>query len=337
MRDHDKLITRLLAVIAGLLVVAALKWSYPVTMPLAAAVFVVAAVWPVKLGLDRYLPSWLSYTGTILLLLLVFAAFVSAVYFSMSQVVQTLVDRQVQFEQLYSGFAGWAEEKGLPVVLEGAAGYARLVSLAQTVLSSTYTVLVYLGSIAILVLLGLPEVPAFQRKIRDHFDAADRREVLDAVEETAGKFRSYIGVSVLTSLLTGVASGLLAAAIGLDLAVTWGVLNFLLNFIPVVGNIIGIIPPTIYAVLQFQDWTMPLVVFLSYAVMQLAISNLIYPWLQGQGLSLSPVVIVLALAFWGWIWGIAGVLLAVPLTAALAIAFAHFRGTEWIAKLLSRA
>jgi len=183
------------------------------------------------------------------------------------------------------------------------------------------------------VVLGLPEVPAFQRKLRDHFDAADRREVLDPVGGTAGKFHSYFGVSVITNLLTGVASALWAAAIGLDLALTWGVLNFQLNFIPVVGNIIGIIPPTIYALLQFESLTMPLVVFLGHAVMQITISNLIYPWLQGQGLSLSPVVSVVAPAFWGWVWGIAGILLAVQLTAALAIAFAYFRGTEWITKL----
>nr|WP_281419432.1 AI-2E family transporter [Falsiroseomonas tokyonensis] len=337
MQDHHRLNNRLLAVIAGLLLVAALKWSYSVTMPLAAAVFVVAVVWPIKLRLDRHLPSWLSYGGTIVLLLLVFAGFVFAMYFSTAQVVQTLVARQAQFEQLYNSYAGWAEANGLPVILGSGGGYTRLVSLMQTVLSSTYTVLAYLGSIAILVFLGLPEVPAFQRKVRDHFDAADRREVLDAVEETAGRFRSYIGVTIVTSLLTGIASALWAAAMGLDLALTWGVLNFLLNFIPVAGNIIGIIPPTIYALLQFQNWTMPLFVFLGYAVMQIGISNFIYPWLQGRGLSLSPVAIVVALAFWGWVWGIAGVLLAVPLTAALAIACAHFRGTEWITKLVSKA
>jgi predicted PurR-regulated permease PerM len=332
MQDHDRLNNRLLSVIVGLLVVAALKWSYSVTMPLAAAVFVVAVVWPIKLGLDRHLPSWLSYCGTIVLLLLVFAGFVFAMYFSMAQVVQTLISRQAQFEQLYNNYAGWAQANGLPVLLGGGGGYIRLVSLLQTVLSSTYTVLAYLGSIAILVFLGLPEVPLFQRKIRD-----DRREVLDAVEKTAGRFRSYIGVTIVTSLLTGAASAVWSAAVGLDLALTWGVLNFLLNFIPVAGNIIGIIPPTIYALLQFQNWTMPVVVFLGYAIMQIGISNFIYPWLQGRGLSLSPVAIVVALAFWGWVWGIAGVLLAVPLTAALAIACDHFRGTEWITKLLSKA
>lgn len=145
MQEYDKLNNRLLAVIAGLLVVAALKWSYPVTMPLAAAMFVVAVVWPIKLRIDRHLPSWFSYVGTILLLFLVFAGFAFAVYFSLAQVVQTLIDRQTQFEQLYDAFAGWAQANGLPVILGNRGGYTRLVSLLQTVLSSTYTVLAYLG------------------------------------------------------------------------------------------------------------------------------------------------------------------------------------------------
>src|SRR4029079_4080864 len=115
----------------------------------------------------------------------------------------------------------------------------------------------------------------------------------------------------------------------------WGLLNFLLNFVPVFGNIVGIILPTLYALIQFQDWTMSLVTFLGSAILQVVISNFIYPWMQGERLSLSPAAIVVALAFWSWIWGIAGALLAVPLTAALVIICEHFRSTTWVALLLS--
>ncbi|MBD0271919.1 MAG: AI-2E family transporter [Acetobacteraceae bacterium] len=335
MPEPDVVRNRLLAVIAGVLAVAALKWSYPVTMPLAVAVFVIAAAWPIKPRLDKALPSVLSYAGTLLVLLSLLGGFFAAVYFSLAQVVQTLAKRQDQFRQIYDRYAAWAEGRGLPV-LNGEGGYDRLADLAQLVLSQAYSVLAYLGLVAVLVLLGLPEVPAFVRKVRAGVGAADQRDVFEAVGEIAGKFRGYIGVTAITSLLTGLASGAWAFAVGLELPLIWGVLNFLLNFVPVIGNIIGILPPTLYALIQFEDWTTVAVVFLGYAVLQATISNFVYPWLQGRGLSLSPVAIVVALTFWSWLWGVAGALLAVPLTAAFAIVCGHFRSTAWIAKLLSK-
>ncbi len=115
----------------------------------------------------------------------------------------------------------------------------------------------------------------------------------------------------------------------------WGVLNFLLNFIPIVGNIIGIVPPTLFAIIQFQSVSWAVIVFFGFAILQIVISNVIYPMLQGRSFSLSPVVILVSLAFWGWVWGIAGALLAVPITAAIVITCEHFRSTEWVARLLS--
>ena len=334
MPDPPSVRNRLLAVITTLLMIAGLRWSYPVTMPLAAAVFIVAAIWPVKPWLGRILPSSLSYFGTILVLFLVLAGFFGIIYLSASQLVRIFIERQEQFRNIYDLYVAWASDHGLPIPAQD--GYARLVSLAQTAFARLYTVLGYLGFIAVLVMLGLPEVPAFRCKIRDRLHDLDRREVVDVAERIASAFRSYVGVTVLVSLITGLASAAWAYAIGLDLALTWGVLNFLLNFVPVIGNIVGIVPPTLYALLQFQDWSMPLVVFLGYAVLQLAISNFVYPWMQGERLSLSPAAIVVALAFWAWVWGAAGALLAVPLTAAFAIACGSFRSTEWVAKLLSK-
>ena len=326
---------RLLAVIAGLLVVAGLRWSFPVTMPLAAAVFIVAAVWPIKPWLDQALPSSLSYIGTVLVLVLILAGFIATIYVAVSQVAQTLTQNQEQFRQIYESYAVWAKEKGLPLLSDDG-GYFELVAIAQALFWRIYAMLAYFGFIAILVILGLPEVPAFRRKFRDQLHAVDNGALVDGIDQTAEKFRQYIGVTMLTSLITGVASAVWAFAVGLDLALTWGVLNFLLNFIPVVGNIIGIIPPALYALIQFESWTMPIVVFLGYAVLQIAISNFVYPMLQGRGMSMPPVVIIVALLFWSWVWGIAGALLAVPLTAALIIVSEHFRSTKGIAKLLSR-
>lgn len=334
MADLSPIRDRMLAVITVLLVVAGLRASYAVTMPLAAAIVIVAAIWPIKPWLDRALPSKISYLGTILVLLLISVGFIGAVYFSVAQVVRALAEKQDQFNNLYGSLTDWAAGWGFEGIV-GQQGYARLINFGQTLLANAYTVFVYLGFIALLVVLGLPEVPALRLKLQGALSATDRRELIDTVDEIAGKIRQYVGVTALTSVITGVASALWAFTVGLELALVWGILNFLLNFIPLIGNIVGIIPPTLYAIVQFQSLTMSLIVFFGFAGLQIAISNVLYPALQGRSLSLSPVAIVMALAFWSWVWGIAGALIAVPLTSALVIICEHFRSTEWVARLLS--
>ena len=193
----------------------------------------------------------------------------------------------------------------------------------------------YAGVTAVLVIFALPEVPALRDKVRSRLHGSERHELLETVSEIADKVRSYLWTMTVSSLITGVASLLFALAVGLDLALVWGTLNFLLNYIPLVGNIVGIVPPVLYALVQFQSWQTPLLVFVGYAVLQVSISNFVEPLLQGRSLSLSPVAVLVALSFWSWIWGIAGALLAVPITAALVIVCQHFHSTEWIAALLS--
>ncbi|BAQ50007.1 predicted permease (plasmid) [Methylobacterium aquaticum] len=102
-----------------------------------------------------------------------------------------------------------------------------------------------------------------------------------------------------------------------------------------VGNLVGIVPPTLFAFVQFQTKTAPAIVFLGLAAIQLAISNVVYPMLQGRSLALSPLAIIVALSFWSWVWGIAGAVLAVPLTAAIVITCDGFQSTQWFARLLS--
>ena len=324
---------RLLAFVAAILGIAALRASYPVAMPMAFALIVIAAVWPLKPWLDSRLPSWLSYLLTVVALLLTLALFAGAVYFSAAEAVRALTANWTVLEGAYDSVVAWADRRGIPL---SATGSRRAWGVVQALVSDAYTFVFYLGFVGILVALGLPEVGAARRKLKDELEAPVRRELMERVELIAEKVRRYLGVTLLTSLLTGLCSLLWSLAMGLELALTWGVLNFLLNFIPVVGNIVGIIPPTLYALIQFGDASTALVIFLGFAAIQLVISNFIYPLLQGRSLSLSPVAIVVALAFWSWIWGLGGALIAVPLTAAAAIICDGFDRTRWVAKLLSR-
>lgn len=329
----DRYRNRLLTLIACILGVAGLRAGYAVMMPILFAAVLVAALWPLKLWLDKWVPSWLSYLLTILALIAALAGFAAAVYLSIGQIVSVLASQWSGIEALYSSAAARASRWGVP--LHGAVDRSRVFAFVQMLVSSVYSFATYTGFVGLLVILGLPDIPRMRTKMREELDGDTRRELRETVAAISTQVRGYLGTTLATSVLTGVASTLWALATGLDLALVWGLLNFLLNFIPVIGNIIGIIPPALYAAVQFGGYGMPLLIFAGFAALQIAISNFIYPILQGRKLSLSPLAIIIAMTFWGWLWGIAGALIAVPLTAAGVIICSHFERSRWIAKLLS--
>jgi AI-2 transport protein TqsA len=149
------------------------------------------------------------------------------------------------------------------------------------------------------------------------------------------KIRRYLGTKVLTSALVGVLVWASLALIGLELADIFGVLAFLVNFIPVIGPIIVTLLPIPIAVAQFQSpWPVVLAVAVP-SIIHNVIGNILEPKLMGEGLDLHPVTIMLALSFWGLLWGIVGMFLATPITAAIRIVMMQFDTLRPIANLLA--
>jgi len=150
------------------------------------------------------------------------------------------------------------------------------------------------------------------------------------------KVRRYVGTKVIISAVTGVLVWVILTLLGLELAGVFGVLAFLLNFIPSIGSIIATLLPIPIAVVQFQSspWMIVLVIAVPGAVQNL-LGNIIEPKLMGEGLNLHPVAILLALSFWGLIWGIVGMFLAAPITAAIRIVLMQFDMLRPIANLLA--
>ena len=147
--------------------------------------------------------------------------------------------------------------------------------------------------------------------------------------------RKYVVIKGSASFATGILSYMVLFIVGVDFAALWGMLIFLLNFIPTIGSILAVIPPILLSLVQFEGLAKFLIVLSSLISIQVLIGNVLEPRLAGRSLNLSPLVILLSLVFWGKIWGIVGMFLCVPLTVMLNIVLANFDATRSIAIMLS--
>ena len=131
----------------------------------------------------------------------------------------------------------------------------------------------------------------------------------------------YLLLQFVISLATGLCVWVALWIIGVEFALTWGALAFVLNFIPTIGSIIASIPPVLIALVQYAPdsyWPAVATALVLLAI-QMAIGNFIAPRVMGEHLNLSPVAVLVSLLFWSWLWGPAGALLSVPVTAAVKI------------------
>ena len=163
-----------------------------------------------------------------------------------------------------------------------------------------------------------------------------QREAMVHIENIFSKIKSYMVIKALISLLTGAIVWGSLLLIGTDYAFLWGVLAFMLNFIPNIGSIIAAIPAVLITLVQLGAMS-ALLVSIVYTIVNIVVGSIVEPKVMGKGLGLSTLVIFLSLLFWGWLLGIVGMLLSIPLTIMAKIIFDANENTRWIGILLGTA
>lgn len=335
--------TRLLAVIAVVLVLLLLRAARPVVLPVVAAVFVLMVAWPLAPWLEHRVPRWVALAATLLVVLIALAAFVAALGWCAQLVSERLQGHRQELEEVRRLAESYAARLGIDVS-GGAVGADRVgdgagtgsrPGLMRTGLRTAYETVGLIVLAIAFIALGLGEVKDLRAKIERRLSRRNGSELLRIAGEIAAAFRRYFAAKTLTSMLTGVASGLLALALGLDLALVWGFTAFLLEYVPTIGSLLAVIPPTLFAFLQFDGLTRPLVTLVSFGVLQIVMGNIVDPRIEGRMLSLSPLVVLFSIVLWGWVWGVPGALLGVPATVAITITCQHFDSTRWIADLIT--
>lgn len=146
-----------------------------------------------------------------------------------------------------------------------------------------------------------------------------RDDMVDKVSDFTASLKNYIFIKTMTSAATGIAIGILLWAFGIKYAALFGVIAFALNFIPTIGSILASFPAIAFALLNYGAMDAALVAVI-YLTANITIGSVIEPRILGRGLGISPTFVLLSLVFWGWMLGIAGMFLSVPLTVMIKIA-----------------
>lgn len=331
--DRGRVTVALLAVIAVILVGMVLKTAQAVVLPLIIAWLLSYILGPIVTFLGRRrVPVPVSIAFVLVLLLGV--GYIAAVflhsrimgfvlrydiyYARLMELVRAVTNRwDLEFD-LLSG-VDWGPKTGEYLM--------RLSSPLLAFVSKLVMVVVFL----IFLLLGKPYFPA---KVRKAFQPEDAERITCILGSISAQIGHFLVMQLLISLATGICVWLALVLIGVDFPITWGATAFLLNFIPTLGSIAASIPPVLLALVQFPTPWPALVTLVVLFAIQMLIGNVIAPKVLGDRLNLSPVAVLVSLVFWGWLWGITGAILAVPIASAIKIVCANIEGLKPISMMM---
>lgn len=327
---HDEqatLVTVSLVVLAAVAIAMGLAFTRPVMVPLVVATIVFYLVSPIAdvLEIKLRFTRWLSTFFVMLLVGAVISALGLLFITSARGLLGSADVYQVKLLDLATQASSWLDRMGYTMsrdALVTAVSEIPTATLAEVGPEFAFALVqnsVLVMLFVIFLLLGrtrqLIKHPVFRQIDRD--------------------IRRYLVLKTLISLATGVITWVILTSFGLELALVFAVLTFVLNFIPSIGSIIAVLLPIPIALVQFETAGPVIAIVVIMTVVQLVIGNGIDPLLMGQNLNLSPVTILAALVFWGLIWGVVGMLLAAPLTAILRIVLAQFETTRPMSNLLA--
>jgi predicted PurR-regulated permease PerM len=325
----------LVSLAAFVIIVAGMKTSASLLVPFLLALFVAIII------ASPY--SWLQRKGLPAgVALLVVLVLLVALVFLVGTLVGTSVQDfsgnfpvyQARLQEITAGFIGWLESVGIPVADDLVSAYmdpGKAMKLVADMLSGMGTMLTNGFLILVTVIFIMLEAASFPDKWRVARDDAERS--LGRFYSVMQNINRYMAIKTLASLATGIVIVIWLAILGVDYPVLWGLLAFLLNFVPNIGSIIAALPAVVLALVQLGAGT-ALLTALGYLVVNIVIGTFLEPRFMGKGLGLSTLVVFLSLVFWGWVLGPVGMLLSVPLTIAIKIALDSNAGTHWMAVML---
>ena len=317
--NKDKLILFFLALLTLVAVGFVLKLASPVVVPLVIAWLLTFILGPVVNAMSqRRIP--LPIAITLVMILLCGIVFAGAIFLHdrVMNIINEFPKYEARFAHMESQLTSLIPLKYNPVsdfdwTLTVRESLVTLSGSLFSILSNLVLVMIFL----VFLLSGKPYAKLKMSRALSDQRAGQLNRIISSISSQISR---YLAAMVLISFSTGCLVGLALTVIGVDFPITWGALAFFLNFIPTLGSIVASIPPILLAFIQYYPSPWPgVITLLAILAIQMTLGNLIAPKILGDRLHLSPVVILVSLLFWGWLWGIIGALMAVPIASAIKI------------------
>ncbi len=334
-RIGDGALRAMVGIGTAILVVAALGVAEAVFAPLTFALFIIAIVWPLQAQLQARLPKLVALAISMLATIVVIGAFAWTITWAFSRVGRYIVTDAARFQLLYNQMADWLAGHGIVVESLWAEhfnvgwvlrAFQEITTRINGTLSFSLVVLIY-------VILGLMEVDDAARRLRGMKNQEAGRVMLTGGSLTAAKFRRYLLVRSLMSVVTGFLVWGFISLCGLPLAQEWGVIAFALNYIPFIGPLVATVLPTLFAIAQFEAWQNAILVFGCLNLIQFLVGSYLEPRIAGSVLSMSPFMVLFAVFFWTFLWGIAGAFIGVPIVIAVLTICEQNASSRWVAEV----
>jgi len=324
-------------VCAVLLALAALWATRSVMTPVAFALFIIALVWPLQRRLKRRLPQLVAILLTAFVALLAIGVGCWLIVWGFGRIAQWVIANSARLQALYTYLADLLEQRGLYAaeLIAEQFNMSWIVGVMRGIGGSLQGIVSFALVTFIFVILGLLELEPLGRRLGRIGDGAFGAEAIGVAAEIASRLQTYMLVRFGMSVLTGLGFWAFTAIYGLDLSREWGVIAFVLNFIPFIGSFIATLLPTLFAGVQYVSFSSAIWVFIGLNVVQFVVGSYIEPRVAGAAVSISPFMVLFAVFFWAMLWGIAGAFIGVPILIALVSLCARNPATRGIAIALS--
>jgi len=320
---------------AFIIVIAGVMYAESIITPLLMALFLsIISAQPIAWLQTKRISQGFSITIVLVFIILLFIGLGQIIGNSVSSFSENAPQYEENLDQMADSATEYLTSKGINIT-----GKNKSTLIAPSkVMQFTSNMLKQLGgfmgnalTILFLVLFLLMELDSFS--VKGKAIAKSTNVTMGYLSTIAQSIRHYLSIKTMTSLLTGFLIWIALLIIGVDYAIIWALIVFLLNYIPNFGSIIAALPAVLFALIQLgfggAFWTM-----LVYVAVNMIIGNIVEPKMMGKGLGLSTFVIFVSLIFWGFILGTVGMFLSVPLTMAIKIILEQNPSTHWLAVIL---
>jgi AI-2 transport protein TqsA len=333
-RVSDAVLRTLVAAAALVVIVAGLRAAAALLVPVAIAGFLAITSHPLVSWLERRrLPTWSAVGLTLIALLLMLLGPGLVVQNAATRFVTVAPRYGARLSTMTAGWFQWLQARGVDTSqMADVLNWTDMLNLAGGLFSNAAFLLSNALLVLFVVAFILMEAAALPDMLSRTF-LVDKGAI-DRFHRVTGEVQRYLRVKTAIGLATGLAVGLWTATLGVDFAVLWGLLAFLLNYIPNFGSILAAVPPVLLSLVQ-AGVGRAVAVGIGFLAVNMVLGNIVEPYVIGRRLRISPLVVVLSLIFWGWVWGSVGMVLAVPITMIVRILLEQSRELRWAASLIA--